>query len=116
MIRRPPRSTLFPYTTLFRSEDGFGTVRGHGTQQGELSKQGPELSRPCLIRRPQVTTEREAEREGRPGLRRVGRARQEDTPLVLASEADRGLRRVGKLGDHADREHQSMHGNGVDET
>src|SRR2546429_6010727 len=23
MIRRPPRSTLFPYTTLFRSRDGF---------------------------------------------------------------------------------------------
>src|SRR3989442_2996882 len=23
MIRRPPRSTLFPYTTLFRSFDGF---------------------------------------------------------------------------------------------
>src|SRR3712207_8445576 len=22
MIRRPPRSTLFPYTTLFRSRDG----------------------------------------------------------------------------------------------
>src|SRR2546430_13404734 len=22
MIRRPPRSTLFPYTTLFRSEEG----------------------------------------------------------------------------------------------
>src|SRR2546430_13556931 len=22
MIRRPPRSTLFPYTTLFRSENG----------------------------------------------------------------------------------------------
>src|SRR3712207_7143625 len=27
MIRRPPRSTLFPYTTLFRSREGFG-VRG----------------------------------------------------------------------------------------
>src|SRR3712207_7090304 len=27
MIRRPPRSTLFPYTTLFRS-------RGHGTCPG----------------------------------------------------------------------------------
>src|SRR5436189_2800308 len=28
MIRRPPRSTLFPYTTLFRSEaaDVFGAV------------------------------------------------------------------------------------------
>src|SRR2546425_8091925 len=23
MIRRPPRSTLFPYTTLFRSMDGY---------------------------------------------------------------------------------------------
>src|SRR5260370_25754495 len=27
MIRRPPRSTLFPYTTLFRS--GFGSVATH---------------------------------------------------------------------------------------
>src|SRR5687768_17902017 len=25
MIRRPPRSTLFPYTTLFRSSGGDGT-------------------------------------------------------------------------------------------
>src|SRR3712207_8014576 len=31
MIRRPPRSTLFPYTTLFRSERGvrFGGSLGH---------------------------------------------------------------------------------------
>src|SRR5262245_65218427 len=26
MIRRPPRSTLFPYTTLFRSMDGTSSV------------------------------------------------------------------------------------------
>src|ERR1035441_1362462 len=26
MIRRPPRSTLFPYTTLFRSEKLYGPV------------------------------------------------------------------------------------------
>src|SRR3712207_8363009 len=26
MIRRPPRSTLFPYTTLFRSGGGMGAV------------------------------------------------------------------------------------------
>src|SRR3712207_7006504 len=26
MIRRPPRSTLFPYTTLFRSCSGFRSV------------------------------------------------------------------------------------------
>src|SRR3712207_7411538 len=30
MIRRPPRSTLFPYTTLFRSEGlDPAAVRGH---------------------------------------------------------------------------------------
>src|SRR3989454_1285060 len=27
MIRRPPRSTLFPYTTLFRSHDGGPRLR-----------------------------------------------------------------------------------------
>src|SRR3712207_7895525 len=27
MIRRPPRSTLFPYTTLFRSAAGFDRIR-----------------------------------------------------------------------------------------
>src|SRR2546426_9228636 len=45
MIRRPPRSTLFPYTTLFRSGEfpftkrffpgGENSVRGY--QQGEAS-------------------------------------------------------------------------------
>src|SRR5712675_1645324 len=33
MIRRPPRSTLFPYTTLFRSADGLGG-RGHTLAHG----------------------------------------------------------------------------------
>src|SRR5256885_13302621 len=28
MIRRPPRSTLFPYTTLFRSHAGFQSSNG----------------------------------------------------------------------------------------
>src|ERR1041385_5013692 len=30
MIRRPPRSTLFPYTTLFRSNNSFLVVRHDG--------------------------------------------------------------------------------------
>src|SRR2546426_1735992 len=29
MIRRPPRSTLFPYTTLFRSVAGIVSEMGH---------------------------------------------------------------------------------------
>src|SRR3712207_9205382 len=40
MIRRPPRSTLFPYTTLFRSPVGTlpqGEGRGHG-QVGLVQK------------------------------------------------------------------------------
>src|SRR3712207_7385600 len=37
MIRRPPRSTLFPYTTLFRS-DALGRLHRHrvAVAQGEL--------------------------------------------------------------------------------
>src|SRR5256885_11745326 len=40
MIRRPPRSTLFPYTTLFRSladrETIFGEANGRGHDLGEI--------------------------------------------------------------------------------
>src|SRR5438034_5821203 len=39
MIRRPPRSTLFPYTTLFRSviDDGDGCARrGRGRIEGDV--------------------------------------------------------------------------------
>src|SRR5438093_7588993 len=34
MIRRPPRSTLFPYTTLFRSEERLRGERRHHAQPG----------------------------------------------------------------------------------
>src|SRR3989442_9711900 len=42
MIRRPPRSTLFPYTTLFRSDLIFVAVPSSGIQAAiaELSRQG----------------------------------------------------------------------------
>src|SRR2546423_6622790 len=36
MIRRPPRSTLFPYTTLFRSE-----LRGGVTEDGRTKLKSP---------------------------------------------------------------------------
>src|SRR5256885_6755527 len=37
MIRRPPRSTLFPYTTLFRSRDwGYDYVRIDGLRWATL--------------------------------------------------------------------------------
>src|SRR3989442_16042595 len=36
MIRRPPRSTLFPYTTLFRSTFGINTETAWGVGRGTL--------------------------------------------------------------------------------
>src|SRR3712207_8483354 len=39
MIRRPPRSTLFPYTTLFRSERGWSVaVKGFSGRDGHVEK------------------------------------------------------------------------------
>src|SRR5687768_17880501 len=37
MIRRPPRSTLFPYTTLFRSEGREIDVFNHGRMQRDFT-------------------------------------------------------------------------------
>src|SRR5687767_15522118 len=34
MIRRPPRSTLFPYTTLFRSRPARGRISGRPIRAG----------------------------------------------------------------------------------
>src|SRR2546426_7665447 len=47
MIRRPPRSTLFPYTTLFRSATGPGAKRAltHADYDTWRSIQGARLSR-----------------------------------------------------------------------
>src|SRR3989454_4637797 len=46
MIRRPPRSTLFPYTTLFRSRArASDAIQGQGTAPGERAGGTPELSR-----------------------------------------------------------------------
>src|SRR2546426_7730063 len=47
MIRRPPRSTLFPYTTLFRSQFGCAL--------NELVKRG-EISAPVVIGRDHLDT------------------------------------------------------------
>src|SRR2546430_16444660 len=49
MIRRPPRSTLFPYTTLFRSlsaRPSGGAVRTRNAEVGTRSGRGG--SAPCL--------------------------------------------------------------------
>src|SRR5258707_9901288 len=44
MIRRPPRSTLFPYTTLFRS--GSGVYRASAQNIVQPPSEGPGLAPP----------------------------------------------------------------------
>src|SRR3712207_8528289 len=53
MIRRPPRSTLFPYTTLFRS-DGRDPPRRldprpAGDRRGEPAPHGDDLHAPAPL-------------------------------------------------------------------
>src|SRR3712207_8420166 len=38
MIRRPPRSTLFPYTTLFRSRGGAWRLRPDAADHGGVPR------------------------------------------------------------------------------
>src|SRR5260370_18367263 len=48
MIRRPPRSTLFPYTTLFRSKDSEFPLE---KSDGRLAEFGPRAGqRPTVYR------------------------------------------------------------------
>src|SRR2546430_11642813 len=88
MIRRPPRSTLFPYTTLFRSDAGrpagecpeLRRLQGHG-------RAGPKVDPAGGRQRAEVQT------DVGPGI----------TPLVgiAASGATRGPHFAVRSCDHA---------------
>src|SRR5256885_14446723 len=45
MIRRPPRSTLFPYTTLFRSAQFDADIVAVKTEIAQLEAEGKHASR-----------------------------------------------------------------------
>src|SRR3712207_7052697 len=70
MIRRPPRSTLFPYTTLFRSRGQVGRGR-------DRERQRDQESNVELLRRDRQSDRDAADDEG-------GQLR--DADLVLRSE------------------------------
>src|SRR3712207_7256856 len=83
MIPRPPRSTLFPYTTLFRSQRDADGLREQGTEPDRAER---------------ITTERE---EADLGIVRIDLARRH-------AERDRGgaLDRGGRLSARSE-EHKS---------
>src|SRR5262245_62774793 len=52
MIRLPPRSTLFPYTTLFRSVDGEGGQAQHGQGHAPMDSYRRQHETTMTIRSP----------------------------------------------------------------
>src|SRR3712207_8296845 len=79
MIRRPPRSTLFPYTTLFRSH----AVRQEGHHHGEAAGQRRVGHRPRRVRARRQEGHRHHRGGGGPRLRGVveGRGDRKSTRL-----------------------------------
>src|SRR3712207_7383384 len=59
MIRRPPRSTLFPYTTLFRSRLVHALAQARGDVQGR----GAGLAAQALLRGVRAALEGRADRK-----------------------------------------------------
>src|SRR2546426_11925176 len=55
MIRRPPRSTLFPYTTLFRSNDAGGVTLGLRERSNYLGAYNRGLLFGTVATRPAAT-------------------------------------------------------------
>src|SRR5437588_10459242 len=72
LIRLPPRSTLFPYTTLFRSH---GSVRGEG---------GREEKRPAAASGEGGTTQQNEGRRRRQGDRKSTRLNSSHTVISYA--------------------------------
>src|SRR5260221_7806623 len=56
MIRRPPRSTLFPYTTLFRSPLSAGLARRSGPLSAGFTPRRVPLLDACRFTLPSLST------------------------------------------------------------
>src|SRR2546421_12224341 len=65
MIRRPPRSTLFPYTTLFRSDVHFWLVMQH---KFVVDERLPQLVFQCKFLSERIAEELALEHELRQAL------------------------------------------------
>src|SRR2546429_7524612 len=89
MIRRPPRSTLFPYTTLFRSRRKSRTEQARGLPHPEAGARGARRRGGEAPERCRGDAERPGERPGAHGTRvtlklynTLSRRKEEFAPLV----------------------------------
>src|SRR5256885_7969608 len=93
MIRRPPRSTLFPYTTLFRSHGAVGRRRRHHLAVGPEGT-GADLS---------LVKQRRAQGPavvGRPEAGRLVKTARQHYPPVGTQDSDPGFIVVSHLLSH----------------
>src|SRR3989449_10904434 len=97
MIRRPPRSTLFPYTTLFRShaQDEAVGLLGDLPELGEVPLRHPELVHGNRLARGEDAHDHVFVRV----LRRNGGDAELDLPAVRHLEPDLAVLRLAPLAD-----------------
>src|SRR2546430_4179045 len=97
MIRRPPRSTLFPYTTLFRSVNTLRSSQGaadiaiHHADPATLPRQ--------IERTRRVRQERDARRVQQASQRLEGVARSTENIMPAMLEAVQAYATIGEICD-----------------
>src|SRR5256884_7649483 len=91
MIRRPPRSTLFPYTTLFRSDPGGAAQSTRAT-----GSESPPVARPpnYEFEKRRKEQERKANKDAKREERRLRREQQAAEPDQSTEPTDRKSTRL----------------------
>src|SRR5260370_15659190 len=101
MIRRPPRSTLFPYTTLFRSRKAATSGESGATWAGRAALMGRSIQRALAL----VTTRSEEHTsELQSHLNLVCRLlleKKKTAETVAREHCRRRSRYAGRLGSHS---------------
>src|SRR3989442_191436 len=105
MIGHPPRSALFPYTTLFRSHFGAPEARGNrtpipvlGRGRGELPRSATRRRRPCRAESAEMPSAPPI-RTRKPGSGRLVEARVDAAPRLIVREAPPMATAFGVLGE-----------------
>src|SRR2546430_10320729 len=89
MIRRPPRSTLFPYTTLFRSDTDTDSVffRARPVDYAQSRKMRHQNNERVKIEQPHAAERDERQRVPRPGQKQISVEKSDRGPGRAAGQA-----------------------------
>src|SRR5215212_2061421 len=106
MIRRPPRSTLFPYTTLFRSRERLPVLEPVAVALEQRAVDGGELGPDRADRATELGAVGEVDvaperRVGAGDPRRVAEARPDGALGLLDEHVGEHVREVADAGEHA---------------